>query len=86
MITITVKTDHGKEITYNINRSEPSEPKNLNDFILDSLCISEDKRNLPLLIQCPNGQEVYPSLKMKFENHGSPLLGDKLEAMMVDYR
>ena len=29
--------------------------------------------------------EVYPSLKMKFENYGSPMLGDKLEAMMITY-
>jgi hypothetical protein len=38
------------------------------------------------LIQCPNELEVFPSLKMKFENYGSPLLGDKIEAMMVTWR
>ena len=67
-------------------RSSSDEPKNLNDFILEALSISEDKRQLPFLIQCPNGLEVHPSIKMKFENYGSPLTGDKLEAMMVTWR
>jgi hypothetical protein len=30
--------------------------------------------------------EVYPSIKMKFENYGSPILGDKLEAMHITWR
>jgi len=37
-------------------------------------------------MQCANGIEVFPLLKMKFENYGSPLLGDKLEAMMITWR
>ena len=49
--------------------------------------ISEDKRELPVKIQCPNGLEVEPSsIKMKFENYGSPILGDKLEAMQHHWR
>lgn len=32
------------------------------------------------------GLEVFPSIKMKFENYGSSLLGDKLEAMHVTWR
>lgn len=36
--------------------------------------------------QFENGLEVYPSIKMKFENYGSPLLGDKLEAMHITWR
>ena len=48
--------------------------------------MKEDKRKLPFLTQCPNGLEVYPSIKMKFENYGSALLGDKLEAMHVTWR
>lgn len=66
--------------------SSSSEDKSLNDFILEALQISEDKRKLPLKIQCPNGLEVYPSIKMKFENYGSPILGDKLEAMHIAWR
>jgi hypothetical protein len=50
------------------------------------LQISEDKRKLTLKTQCPNGLEVYPSIKMKFENYGSPILGDKLEAMHITWR
>lgn len=58
----------------------------LNDFIIEALQISNDKKRLPLIIQCPNGLEVYPSIKMKFENYGSPILGDKLEAMSISWR
>lgn len=71
--------------SYNINTNSYSE-KTLNDFILEALQISEDKRELPIKIQCPNGLEVEPSIKMKFENYGSPLLGDKLEAMHITWR
>ena len=60
--------------------------KTINDFIKELECISPDKRELPLIIQCPNGLEVYPSIKMKFENYGSPLLGDKLEAMIITWQ
>lgn len=55
-------------------------------FILEALQISEDKRKLPLKTQCPNGLEVYPSIKMKFKNFGSSLLGDKLVAMNITWR
>lgn len=58
----------------------------VDDFIKELQSISEDKRKLPLIIQCPNGLEVSPSIKMKFENYGSPLLGDKLEAMLITWR
>jgi hypothetical protein len=60
--------------------------KTVNDFINELQSISADKRQLPLIIQSPNGLEVYPSIKMKFENYGSPLLGDKIEAMIITYR
>lgn len=60
--------------------------KTINDFIKELESISTDKRELPLIIQCPNGLEVYPSIKMKFENYGSPLLGDKLEAMIITWQ
>ena len=85
-LELKITDKHGNEHLYNIVRSSSDEPKNLNDFILKALSISEDKRQLPFLIQCPNGLEVHPSIKMKFENYGSPLLGDKLEAMMVTWR
>ena len=75
----------GNVFLYDVSRSSCSE-KTLNDFILEALQISEDKRKLPLKTQCPNGLEVYPSIKMKFENYGSPILGDKLEAMHITWR
>ena len=55
-------------------------------FIKELQAISEDKRKLPLIIQCPNGLEVEPKIKMKFRNYGSPLLGDKLEAMVITWQ
>lgn len=70
---------------YTIDTGSLSHDKSLNNFILELLQISEDKRKLPLITQCPNGLEVYPSIKMKFENYGNPLLGDKLEAMMITW-
>ena len=85
-LELKITDEQGNEHLYNVVRSSSDEPKNLNDFILEALSISEDKRQLPFLTQCPNGLEVHPSIKMKFENYGSPLLGDKLEAMMVTWR
>jgi hypothetical protein len=79
---VQVTDEAGNVQEYVVSRSSSSD-KTLNDFILEALQISEDKRNLPLKIQCPNGLEVYPSIKMKFENYGSSILGDKLEAMHI---
>ena len=83
---VQITDEFGNILQYNISRSSSSEDKSLNDFILEALQISEDKRKLPLKTQCPNGLEVYPSIKMKFENYGSPILGDKLEAMHITWR
>ena len=85
-LELKITDEQGNEHLYNVVRSSSDEPKNLNDFILEALTISEDKRQLPFLTQCPNELEVFPSIKMKFENYGSPLLSDKLEAMMVTWR
>jgi hypothetical protein len=82
---LKITDKNNNEFTYNLSCKLTEGPKNINDFILELLSISEDKRILPLFIQCPNGLEVYPSIKMKFENYGSPLLGDKLEAMVITY-
>lgn len=83
---IKVESETGNVTEFNVTTSGSDEKKNLNDFILEALSISEDKRTIPLIIQCPNGVEVFPSIKMKFENHGSPILGDELEAMVIDWR
>jgi hypothetical protein len=84
-LELKITDEYGNERSYKVNRSSSGEQRNLNDFILQALSISEDKRELPFMIQCPNGLEVYPSIKMKFENYGSSLLGDKLEAMHVTW-
>jgi hypothetical protein len=83
---VQLTDEAGNVFLYNVSRSSSDEEKSLNDFILEALQISEDKRKLPLKTQCPNGLEVYPSIKMKFENYGSSLLGDKLEAMHITWR
>ncbi len=83
---IKITDEDGNVHLYDVSRSSSDEKKSLNDFILEALQISEDKRKLPFMIQCPNGLEVHPTIKMKFEDHGSPLLGDKLEAMFVTWR
>lgn len=58
----------------------------VNEFIIELQSISSEKKELPIIIQCPNGLEVEPKIKMKFENYGSPLLGDKLEAMLITWK
>jgi hypothetical protein len=83
---VQITDEAGNVHQYVVSRSSSSEEKSLNDFILEALQISEDKRKMPLLIQCPNGLEVYPSIKMKFANFGSPILGDKLESMHITWR
>lgn len=80
---IKITDEHGNEHLYNVRRSSHDEEKSLNDFILEALQISEDKRKLPLKTQCPNGLEVYPSIKMKFTEWG---FGDKLEAILITWR
>lgn len=86
VIKINATDENGKEYEYSLTRSGIGEPSNLNDFILKALSVREDIRQLPFLIQCPNELEVFPSLKMKFENYGSPLLGDQIEAMVVTWK
>ena len=58
----------------------------IDTFIKELQSISEEKRKLPLLITCPNGLQVSPSIKMQFDGHGSPLLGDNLVAMVITWR
>lgn len=86
ILKITLSDDSGNEITYKIERSDFDEKRNLNDFILEALSVSEDKRKLPFIIQCPNGLEVEPKLKMKFHNYGSPFCGDDIESMVVTWQ
>jgi len=42
--------------------------KTIDDFIKELQRISENKRKLPLVIQCPNGELTSPSIKMVWDN------------------
>lgn len=44
------------------------EYKTIDDFIKALQLISEDKRKLPLVIYAPNGQEVFPTIKMGWDD------------------
>jgi hypothetical protein len=44
------------------------EYKTIDDFIKVLQSISEDKRKLPLVIDCPNGLEVDPKIKMRWDD------------------
>lgn len=85
-LKLILSDDKGFSREYTLTRSSGDEKKNLNDFIIEAIQVSEDKRKLPFMIQCPNGEETHPSLKMKFENYGHPMCGDKIEAMHVTWR
>jgi hypothetical protein len=41
--------------------------KTIDDFIKELQRISEDKRKLPLVVQCPNGEFTSPSIKMMWD-------------------
>jgi hypothetical protein len=41
--------------------------KTIDDFIIELQRISEEKRKLPLVIQCPNGELTSPSIKMVWD-------------------
>jgi len=41
--------------------------KTIDDFIKELQSISEDKRKLPLVVQCPNGNITSPSIKMMWD-------------------
>jgi hypothetical protein len=41
--------------------------KTIDDFIKELQRISENKRKLPLVIQCPNGEITSPSIKMMWD-------------------
>ena len=56
--------------------------KTINDFILELMQISEDKRNLPLVIFAPNGVDFSPKIKMVKKD--GDILGD-VEKMTITY-
>tara|TARA_R110000751_G_scaffold244574_1_gene344638 strand:+ start:1361 stop:1549 length:189 start_codon:yes stop_codon:yes gene_type:complete len=58
----------------------------IDKFIKELQSISEDKRKLPLVIQCPNGLEVEPSVKMLFKDNIPPFAGGEIEKMVVTWQ
>ena len=59
----------------------------INDFIKELQSISEEKRKLPLVIDCPNGMETYPSIKMRLNQQDLlPSEENKVEKMVITWR
>jgi hypothetical protein len=42
--------------------------KTIDDFIKELQRISKNKRKLPLVVQCPNGELTSPKIKMMWDN------------------
>jgi hypothetical protein len=57
--------------------------RTINTFIKELQRISEDKRELPLVIDCPNGLEVYPSIKMRSD---SDCIWEKPDKMVITWQ
>jgi len=59
--------------------------KTIDDFIKELQRISEDKRKLPLVVQCPNGELTSPSIKMMWDD---PLMMFEKDPdkMIIDWR
>ena len=61
--------------------------KTIDDFIKELQRISEDKRKLPLVIQCPNGELTSPSIKMVWDNPFETLTLEKgPDKMIIDWK
>jgi hypothetical protein len=59
--------------------------KTIDDFIKELQRISEDKRKLPLVIQCPNGELTSPSIKMMWDEPFRILEGEP-DKMIISWR
>ncbi len=59
--------------------------KTIDDFIIELQRISEDKRKLPLVIQCPNGELTTPTIKMIWDE---PIMmfEKKPDKMFIDWQ
>jgi hypothetical protein len=66
--------------------TERKSMETVNDFIKLLQSISEEKRKLPLHIECPNGMDVYPNIKIQFKN-GTRLTKDaEVEKLVITWR
>jgi len=59
--------------------------KTTDDFIKELQMISEDKRKLPLVVQCPNGELTYPTIKMFWDDQ-SNVGKTNPDKMFIDWR
>lgn len=60
--------------------------KDINAFIKELKSISSDKRKLPLVVDCPNGLEVFPSIKMRFKEGETIIDNNGPEKMVITWR
>ena len=58
--------------------------KTINDFIKELKMISSEKRELPLVIQCPNGELSSPDIKMMW-NNPFDMMETKPDKMIITY-
>lgn len=59
--------------------------KTIDDFIKELQRISEDKRKLPLVVQCPNGELTEPTIKMVWDDPMT-MLEKGPDKMFIDWR
>jgi hypothetical protein len=59
--------------------------KTIDDFIKELQSISEDKRKLPLVIQCPNGLLTSPSVKMMWDDP-MEMMGKSPDKMIITWQ
>lgn len=59
--------------------------KTINDFIKQLQAIREDLRDKPLVIDCPNGLEVYPYIKMR-PKQGTLIFDGEIEKMVITWQ
>ena len=60
--------------------------KTVNDLIRELQSISEEKRKLPVVIVCPNGLSVYPSIKMRIKDGTWMTPQQEVEAMVITWQ
>jgi len=80
-----ITDEAGNVFLYDISRSSSDEEKSLNDFILEALQISEDKRKLPVVADCPNGMEVFPNIKMRLKKGTEFTPQQEVEKMVITW-
>ncbi len=59
---------------------------NIDDFIKELQRISPDKRQLPLVVYCPNGEQVSPSIKMIFKDNILLSPDSQVEKMVITWQ